>query len=110
MADLDADPYVMFQHKHYMNLMYVSSILIPVAIPMICWNETFLASFFFAGVFRYIISLHITWLINSAAHTYATINALMLKCQIDDFLFLFLFYASCCKFNIFLNVNRIGMG
>lgn len=93
MTDLEQDALVMFQHKHYMNLMYACSILIPVAIPIICWNETFLASFFFAGVFRYIISLHITWLINSAAHSYVSI-VLILKCQNDDFFYLFSFLIS----------------
>ena len=68
MKDLEADPYVMFQHKHYMNLMYICSIVIPTVVPMLFWGESLKASFFFTGVFRYVLSLHITWLINSAAH------------------------------------------
>jgi stearoyl-CoA desaturase (delta-9 desaturase) len=68
MKDLEADPIVMFQHKHYMNLMYVCAIFIPTFVPVICWGETLKAAFF-AGFFRYVLSLHITWLINSAAHT-----------------------------------------
>jgi stearoyl-CoA desaturase (delta-9 desaturase) len=70
MADLEADPYIMFQHKHFMNLMYLCAIVIPVFIPWFFWNEPFMTSFLYAGVFRYITSLHITWLINSAAHAY----------------------------------------
>lgn len=70
MSDLEADPHIMFQHKYYLRLMFVVSIIIPTLIPWLCWGETFKASFFLGSVYRYILSLHITWLINSAAHMY----------------------------------------
>lgn len=70
MADLEADPIVMFQHRHFLSLMFICSIIIPVLIPVLFWNENIITSFLFTGVFRYITSLHITWLINSAAHMY----------------------------------------
>jgi stearoyl-CoA desaturase (delta-9 desaturase) len=70
MSDLEADKYVMFQHRHFYPIMFFVSIVIPVFIPCYFWNESFWASFLFAGVVRYIYTLHITWLINSAAHTY----------------------------------------
>ncbi|KAG5671196.1 hypothetical protein PVAND_001407 [Polypedilum vanderplanki] len=70
MADLEADPIIMFQHRHYLKLMLFFSLILPVFIPWYFWGESFWASFLIAGVLRYITSLHITWLINSAAHTY----------------------------------------
>lgn len=70
MSDLKNDPCVMFQHNHYLVLMVFISFILPAAIPCLLWNETFKASFLNASVFRYILSLHLTWLINSAAHKY----------------------------------------
>lgn len=70
MSDLEADPEIMFQHKHYLRLMLVISIVIPTMVPWLFWGESFKACFFLAGVYRYVLSLHITWLINSAAHMY----------------------------------------
>ncbi|KAL7015412.1 hypothetical protein ACKWTF_016442 [Chironomus riparius] len=70
MADLEGDKYVMFQHRHFLPIMLVASLVIPVFIPCYFWNESFWSSFLFVGIVRYIFTLHITWLINSAAHTY----------------------------------------
>lgn len=70
MSDLEADPDIMFQHNYYLRLMVVISIIIPTLVPWLCWGETFKASFFLCSVYRYVLSLHITWLINSAAHMY----------------------------------------
>ena len=70
MADLEADKLVMFQHRHFTIIKLVAAVLIPFIIPCYFWNETFLASFLFVNIAIYILTLHITWLINSAAHTY----------------------------------------
>jgi stearoyl-CoA desaturase (Delta-9 desaturase) len=70
MSDLEADPYIMFQHRHYLTLMMISSVIVPTLVPWVFFGETFVVSFFFAGAYRYILSLHFTWLINSAAHAY----------------------------------------
>jgi stearoyl-CoA desaturase (Delta-9 desaturase) len=68
MSDLEADPHIMFQHKHYISLVWVASAFIPILVPWLFWNESFVVSFFFSGVTRLVISHHSTWLINSAAH------------------------------------------
>lgn len=70
MSDLEADYYIMFQHKYYLRLMLTVSVVIPTLVPWLVFGETFATSFFLGAVYRYIISLHITWLINSAAHMY----------------------------------------
>ncbi|CAG2100580.1 unnamed protein product [Medioppia subpectinata] len=43
--------------------------VIPITVPMYFWNEPFLRAFF-GNMFRYIMSLHQAWLVNSAAHIY----------------------------------------
>lgn len=70
MRDLEADPYIMFQHNYYLRLIIFISIIIPTCIPWLWFGETLAVSFLFGSVYRYIVSLHITWLINSAAHLY----------------------------------------
>lgn len=70
MSDLEADPHILFQQKYYLRLVMIISVVIPTLIPWLCWGETLKASFFLASVFRYVVSLHGAWLINSAAHLY----------------------------------------
>ncbi|XP_035714860.1 stearoyl-CoA desaturase 5 [Folsomia candida] len=68
MSDLAKDPVVMFQHRHYSALVTIFAFGIPTVIPYffgpgetlwVCWLST---------CFRYVLSLHLTWLVNSAAH------------------------------------------
>ena len=68
LSDLHRDPVVMFQHKYYYVLALFCSVLIPTFIPWYFWNEPLYMSFLTCGTFRYIFSLHVTWLVNSAAH------------------------------------------
>ncbi|KAE8748537.1 hypothetical protein FOCC_FOCC004713 [Frankliniella occidentalis] len=68
MSDLESDPILAFQKKYYLILMPVICFIIPTMIPMYFWNETFLNSWFVATMFRYVFTLNMTWLVNSAAH------------------------------------------
>ncbi|XP_063822412.1 acyl-CoA Delta-9 desaturase-like [Ostrinia nubilalis] len=68
MSDLEQDPIVMFQKKTYLVLMPVLCFLIPAWIPIHFWGETPWSSWYVAAILRYTISLHFTWLVNSAAH------------------------------------------
>ena len=68
LSDLKRDPVVMFQYRHYLPLAILFSVLIPTLVPWYFWNERGDVSFFFLFVFRYVVSLHCTWLVNSAAH------------------------------------------
>ncbi|KAJ8921482.1 hypothetical protein NQ315_003100 [Exocentrus adspersus] len=72
MSDLEADPVVMFQKEYYKPLYAVFAIALPVAIPVYFWNENYVNSFFISYMLRYIVVLHATWLVNSAAHLYGT--------------------------------------
>ncbi|XP_063926211.1 acyl-CoA Delta-9 desaturase-like [Zophobas morio] len=72
LSDLENDFLVMFQKEHYKFLYIIFAIGIPIAVPIYGWNETFINSLFVSYFARYILQLHATWLINSAAHLYGT--------------------------------------
>ncbi|XP_015787086.1 acyl-CoA desaturase 1 [Tetranychus urticae] len=67
-SDLLKDPVVRFQRSYFMPLAILCCLIIPSIIPIIFWSETYLNAFLIAGLARYCISLHLTWLINSVAH------------------------------------------
>ena len=66
--DLRHDPVVMFQDRFYLPLTFLFSVLIPSIAPWYFWNEDLLNSFLYLFASRYVLSLHCTWLVNSAAH------------------------------------------
>ncbi|XP_045447448.1 acyl-CoA Delta-9 desaturase-like [Melitaea cinxia] len=68
MSDLEKDPIVMFQKKTYLVIMPLICFVIPTWIPVVLWNENPWSSWYVAAIFRYTVSLHFTWLVNSAAH------------------------------------------
>lgn len=59
---------LIYYFRNYMILMPIFCFLLPTIIPMFFWGETFKASWYVASIFRYTVSLNVTWLINSAAH------------------------------------------
>jgi len=67
MSDLEADPVVMFQHRHYLACYLAAAFLLPTLVPWLGWGES-LSNAYFMAVFRYVAVLHFTWLVNSAAH------------------------------------------
>ncbi|CAJ0603602.1 unnamed protein product [Cylicocyclus nassatus] len=68
LSDLFADPVCTFQRKYYLPLVLIFCFLIPTAIPVKYWGESAFVAFYTAGLLRYCLLLHATWLINSAAH------------------------------------------
>lgn len=72
MSDLEANPFVMFQHRHFWWMSALFTVLIPTMIPVLLWRERFWTSFVFSFMLRYLITLHGTWLVNSAAHYYGS--------------------------------------
>ena len=69
MTDLENDPIVMFQHKHYIPCFLIVGFVLPTLIPYLFWGESLTTAYFMAVV-RYVAVLHFTWLVNSAAHFY----------------------------------------
>ncbi|XP_067138421.1 stearoyl-CoA desaturase 5-like [Centruroides vittatus] len=68
MSDLLRDPVVVFQRKYYYILVVLISVVIPTMIPVLFWGESVWSSLFTQFFSRYVVSLHGTWLVNSAAH------------------------------------------
>ena len=68
LSDLEKDPLVMFQHRHYTAAFITTSFILPTILPHIFWGESLIVSFF-TSIVRYVTLLHVTWLVNSAAHT-----------------------------------------
>lgn len=72
MTDLDSDPIVMFQKKYYAVLMPVFCFVVPTFMAYNYLDETFSNSWYIVAIFRYVLSLNGTWLVNSAAHIWGT--------------------------------------
>jgi len=67
MSDLEKNKLVMLQHKYYIPSFLVCGFVLPTVLPYLLWGECLYTAYFMA-VFRYVLVLHVTWLVNSAAH------------------------------------------
>lgn len=72
MTDLDADPIVMFQKRYYAILMPMFCFIVPTFLAYYFLDETISNSWYIVAIFRYVLSLNGTWLVNSAAHIWGT--------------------------------------
>jgi stearoyl-CoA desaturase (delta-9 desaturase) len=64
--DLQRDPIVAWQHKHYLSLVLLMNIGLPVLLGIL--NGDIIGSLLLGGLLRLVLSQHVTWLINSIAH------------------------------------------
>jgi len=69
-SDLKADSIVMFQKKMDPWFALYMCFVFPAQIASFFWGESFWNGFYVAGALRYVVVLHCTWLVNSAAHLY----------------------------------------
>jgi len=69
-SDLIADPLVYWQKKLDPWFTLYMSFVFPAQIAQHFWGEEFWNAFFVAGALRYVVVLHFTWCVNSAAHLY----------------------------------------
>lgn len=67
MTDVLADPVVAFQRRWFIPLSLAFSLVIPSLIPCLCWDARWQTAVL-GSILRLVISLHCTWLVNSAAH------------------------------------------
>ena len=67
LSDLERDPIVMFQHRHYVPLAVLFCVILPSVIPWYFWGEGLFLAYVMA-IHRYVCILNATWLVNSAAH------------------------------------------
>ena len=69
-SDMLEDPVVMFQKKTDPWFAFYCCFVLPGQIAARCWGEDFWNGFLVAGALRYVVVLHATFLVNSAAHLY----------------------------------------
>jgi stearoyl-CoA desaturase (delta-9 desaturase) len=68
--DLERDPLVVFQHKHYVPLVLAMNIALPALVGWLSgdlWGTVLLA-----GLLRLVVNHHVTFFINSLAHYWGT--------------------------------------
>jgi len=70
LSDLHADPVCQFQHRFYLPLVLLFCFIVPTVVPVWLWSERALVAFYTAGLLRYCVLLHGTWMVNSVAHTF----------------------------------------
>ena len=68
-SDLLADPVVKFQTKYYSQLYLIFAVGIPIVLPYLLLDITFFEAFS-SYLYRYVLSLHSTWFVNSTAHMF----------------------------------------
>ena len=64
--DLEQDPIVMWQYKHYVSLALFMNVAVPLLIGYL--HGDLWGTFLLAGLARLVVSHHFTWFINSLAH------------------------------------------
>lgn len=70
MSDLKSDPVLQFQKKYYGFLMPLFCFILPTIIPVIFWQESWFNAWLVPACFRYVLTLHVTWSLNSFAHMF----------------------------------------
>ncbi|XP_018911116.2 acyl-CoA Delta-9 desaturase isoform X1 [Bemisia tabaci] len=68
LKDLDDEPLVQFQKRHYLKMVLLFCFILPTVVPVYCWGETWGNAWYVATLWRYAFILNVTWLVNSAAH------------------------------------------
>ncbi|MGH8205415.1 MAG: fatty acid desaturase [Steroidobacteraceae bacterium] len=68
--DLQRDPLVMWQHRHYLPIALGMNFGLPLLLGWLCGDV--LGIFLLAGVLRLVVSHHATFFINSLAHMWGT--------------------------------------
>jgi len=66
-ADLNADPIVKFQHKHYLPIMLIMGFIFPMVVAGLGWGD-WRGGFYFAAISRLVFVHHATFCVNSLAH------------------------------------------
>lgn len=72
MSDIESDPILAFQKKYHLPLGLLLSFVMPTVVPHQLWGESLFNGFLVGGLFRYAFTLHMTWLVNSAAHMWGS--------------------------------------
>ncbi|GHJ86929.1 hypothetical protein NliqN6_3331 [Naganishia liquefaciens] len=65
--DLESDPVVVFQHKHYISIALFSGLILPTLIAKFGWNDA-IGGYIWGGLVARLLIWHTTFCINSLAH------------------------------------------
>ena len=82
--DLKKDPFVMWQHNHYLLTVGITTILTPLLLGLL-WGDP-LGAFLLAGALRLVIEWHSTFSVNSVAHYIGTRPYSLASSARDSFL------------------------
>jgi stearoyl-CoA desaturase (delta-9 desaturase) len=66
-GDLEADPVVRFQHRHYVPIALFSGLILPALIAKYGWNDG-MGGLVWGGAIARLLIWHTTFCINSLAH------------------------------------------
>ncbi|XP_014218542.1 acyl-CoA Delta(11) desaturase-like [Copidosoma floridanum] len=67
MSDIENDPVASFAERYFMPLKLMASFIIPMVVPVYCWNEDWYYAIV-SQITRYVYVLNATWSVNSFAH------------------------------------------
>lgn len=70
MSDLEDNPIVMFQHRHYGKLVLLIAVIMPIGIERLLIGAPWRETIFIYTIYRYVVSVNTTWCVNSLAHLY----------------------------------------
>jgi len=68
--DLQRDPIVIWQHRHYLPLTLMMNIGLPLLVGL--WHGDIIGTLLLVGILRLVINHHVTFFINSLAHFWGT--------------------------------------
>ena len=66
-SDLNEDPVVIWQHRHYLKVVLFMGLIFPTIVCGLAWND-FLGGFVYAGILRIFFVQQATFCVNSLAH------------------------------------------
>ncbi|KAK2877025.1 hypothetical protein FQN49_001475 [Arthroderma sp. PD_2] len=66
-SDLEKDPVVIWQHRYYYIISFVTAWVVPTIIAHYSWNDG-LGGFVYGGPVRVFVIAHVTFLVNSISH------------------------------------------
>ncbi|CDO56531.1 hypothetical protein DV113_000937 [Geotrichum candidum] len=66
-SDLNEDPLIRFQHRHYMPMLLLASFVFPTLVAGFGWGD-FKGGFVYAGILRMLVVHQSTFCVNSLAH------------------------------------------
>lgn len=61
-------PAVVLFSRYFLPLKLLLCFVIPIAVPVYAWNESWTVAIYGIGIFRYVLNLNFTWSVNSVAH------------------------------------------